>query len=154
MGVGHGVGRRGPPVVGIVSVGLWLLGGCAGDRAASPPRDPPGAPSAVARLGPTDSLIPAGPLGAAIRRGRALLVATRDSLSGHVGNSLRCVSCHLDEGRREGTGSRGGGSAAPPPYRAPRSRVSRTPAPPAPRRPPPPVGSDGTPPHTRPRPHP
>jgi len=57
------------------------------------------APAAALR-GPADSLIPDGPLGAAIRRGRALLVATRDSLPGHVGNQLRCVSCHLDEGRR------------------------------------------------------
>src|SRR5207245_6027991 len=100
MGFGHVVQRRGSPVVRIVSVGLWLLGGCARERAASPP----GAPS-VTRPGPTDSLIPAGPLGAAIRRGRALLVATRDSLPGHVGNGLRCVSCHLEEGRRQATGS-------------------------------------------------
>jgi len=48
--------------------------------------------------------IPAGAFGDAVRRGRALLVATRDSLPAHVGNQLRCVSCHLDEGRRE-TGS-------------------------------------------------
>src|SRR2546425_5175599 len=118
MGVGHVVRRRGSPLVRIVSVGLWLLGGCARERAPSPPRDPLGAPTAVARLGPTDSLIPAGPLGAAIRRGRALLVATRDSLSGHVGNSLRCVSCHLDEGRREATGSWVGVDARYPQYRA------------------------------------
>ena len=57
-------------------------------------------PRAGALRGPADSLIRDGPLGAAIRRGRALLVATRDSLPGHVGNQLRCVSCHLDEGRR------------------------------------------------------
>ena len=51
--------------------------------------------------GPADSLIPDGPLGASIRRGRALLAATRDSLPAHVGNALRCVSCHLDGGRRQ-----------------------------------------------------
>lgn len=51
-------------------------------------------------MAPTDTAIPAGPFGASIRRGRALLVATRDSLPAHVGNGLRCVSCHLDEGRR------------------------------------------------------
>ncbi|HEX5970635.1 MAG TPA: hypothetical protein VFY85_01845, partial [Gemmatimonadaceae bacterium] len=32
---------------------------------------------------------------ASIRRGHALLIATRDSLPGHVGNNLRCTSCHL-----------------------------------------------------------
>lgn len=49
---------------------------------------------------PSDSAIPAGPLGVSILRGRALLVATRDSLPAHVGNRLRCSSCHLDAGRR------------------------------------------------------
>jgi thiosulfate dehydrogenase len=48
-----------------------------------------------------------------------LLVATRDSLPGHVGNRLRCVSCHLDEGRRE-SGSWVGVFARYPQYR-PRS---------------------------------
>lgn len=33
-------------------------------------------------------------------RGRAILAATADSLPGHVGNALRCTSCHLDDGRR------------------------------------------------------
>ena len=51
--------------------------------------------------GPGDSFIPDGPLGTSIRRGRALLAATRDSLPAHVGNRLRCVSCHLDDGRRQ-----------------------------------------------------
>lgn len=65
----------------------------------------------------SDSLIPAGPYGDAVRRGRALLTATRDSLPGHVGNKLRCTSCHLDEGRRE-TGSWVGVFARYPQYRA------------------------------------
>src|SRR2546428_6926547 len=124
MGFGHVVRRRGSPVVRIVSVGLWLLGGWRGERRASRPRDPPGAPS-VTRPGPTDSLIPAGPLGAAIRRGRALLVATRDSLPGRVGNGLRCVSCHLEEGRRQATGSWVGVYPRYPQYR-PRSATVET----------------------------
>ena len=65
----------------------------------------------------SDSIIPAGPYGDAVRRGRALLTATRDSLPGHVGNKLRCTSCHLDEGRRE-TGSWVGVFARYPQYRA------------------------------------
>jgi len=67
--------------------------------------------------GPSDSLIPEGPLGVAIRRGRALLAATRESLPDHVGNGLRCVSCHLDAGRRQ-TGSWVGVYARYPQYRA------------------------------------
>ena len=62
-------------------------------------------------------VIPAGAFGDAVRRGRALLVATRDSLPAHVGNGLRCVSCHLDEGRRE-SGSWLGVFARYPQYRA------------------------------------
>src|SRR6476646_8541926 len=49
-----------------------------------------------------DTSIPAGAIGIAVRRGRALLAATRDSLPSHVGSSLRCFSCHLDEGHRAG----------------------------------------------------
>ena len=41
---------------------------------------------------------------ASIRRGRALLENTRDSLPDHVGNNLRCMSCHLHDGRRLLTG--------------------------------------------------
>src|SRR5712691_13152999 len=63
-----------------------------------------------------DSVIPAGPYGDAVRRGRALLTATRDSLPSHVGNKLRCTSCHLDAGRRE-TGSWIGVFARYPQYR-------------------------------------
>ncbi|PYP36153.1 MAG: cytochrome C [Gemmatimonadetes bacterium] len=64
-----------------------------------------------------DSIIPAGPYGDAVRRGRALLTATRDSLPSHVGNRLRCTSCHLDEGRRE-SGTWMGVFARYPQYRA------------------------------------
>src|SRR5213078_4755788 len=74
--------------------------------------------------GPPDSLIPSGPLGAAIQRGRALLMATRDSLPRHVGNALRCASCHLDEGRRA-TGSLVGVYGRYPAYR-PRSGIVET----------------------------
>ena len=51
-----------------------------------------------------------------MRRGLALVTATRDSLPTHVGNRLRCTSCHLDEGRRE-TGSWVGAFAHYPQYR-------------------------------------
>lgn len=37
---------------------------------------------------------------ASVLRGRALLLATRDSLPRNVGNALRCASCHLDGGLR------------------------------------------------------
>ncbi len=49
---------------------------------------------------PRDATIPEGVHGASIRRGRAILMATRDSLPGFVGNDLKCTSCHLDAGTR------------------------------------------------------
>jgi len=71
------------------------IAGCS--RAEPDAARPPAASAAVT----VDSIIPAGQYGDAVRRGRALLTATRDSLPSHVGNRLRCTSCHLDEGRRE-----------------------------------------------------
>lgn len=59
-----------------------------------------------------------------MRRGRAILLATRDSVPGHVGNGLRCTSCHLDAGRRE-SGTWIGVFARYPQYR-PRSGVVET----------------------------
>ena len=70
-------------------------------RRASADRLPaPAGSSARAELDPGDEPIPEGQLGTSIRRGRAIVMATRDSLPRNVGNELRCVSCHLDEGRR------------------------------------------------------
>jgi len=108
---------RAPPVVGLVTAALTLA---CGRRAAPHRTDQP----AAALRGPADSLIAAGPLGAAIRRGRALLVATAESLPAHVGNGLRCVSCHLDGGRRS-SGSWVGVFARYPQYR-PRSATVET----------------------------
>ena len=48
----------------------------------------------------SDATIASEPMRLAVRRGRALLEHTRDSLPGHVGSSLRCFSCHLNEGNR------------------------------------------------------
>ena len=49
---------------------------------------------------PEIAALPDDSLGRAVRRGRALFVATRDSLPRFVGSNLNCTSCHLDEGRR------------------------------------------------------
>ncbi len=51
-------------------------------------------------------------------RGLALLTAFRDSLPEHSGNALRCVSCHLDNGRRAGALPWLGTAARYPQYRA------------------------------------
>lgn len=57
-----------------------------------------GTPATLAMF--ADSAIPAGPLGASIRRGLALVEHTPDSLPAYVGGNLRCTSCHLDRGLR------------------------------------------------------
>lgn len=51
---------------------------------------------------PADSLIPADALGSAIRRGRAIAMATRDSLRLDHGSAMRCTSCHLEAGTKRG----------------------------------------------------
>jgi thiosulfate dehydrogenase len=70
-----------------------------------------------------DTSIPAGAIGIAVRRGRALLAATRDSLPSHVGSSLRCFSCHLDEGHRANGLPLTGSYTRYPQFRARRARV-------------------------------
>lgn len=91
------------------------------------PQEGPAVPTAtpaavtVAPVAP----IPEGDLGASIRRGLAILTATRDSLPGHVGNDLRCTSCHLDEGRRQDAMPWTGVAARFPQYRSRSASVTR-----------------------------
>jgi len=91
-------GRRLRPLL----LTIVVLGACEGARSggADTLSDPAAGTSIVRLAVPTDSEIPPGLLGASIRRGRALLAATSDSLPGHVGAKLRCASCHLDDGTR------------------------------------------------------
>lgn len=94
----------------------------------APPRDAAsgalGSTGAAPLRAPPDSLIPKGVLGASIRRGHALLAATRDSLPDHVGNRLRCMSCHLDDGRRAYAAPLVGVYARYPQYRARNAKVN------------------------------
>ena len=55
---------------------------------------------------------------ASVRRGRALMAWTRDSLPDHVGNRLQCVSCHPDNGTRKNVMPWVGVYARFPQYRA------------------------------------
>lgn len=56
--------------------------------ATAPPRHPPIAAD-----------LPAGPLGASVRRGEALVRHTPDSLPTYAPGRIACASCHLDAGR-------------------------------------------------------
>ena len=87
---------------GLLRAGFLLLAAIPGCRIEQ--RTPRFPASGAAELLPVphDSTIPDGPLGTAIRRGRALLANTRDSLPGYVGSDLRCFSCHLRDGTQAG----------------------------------------------------
>ena len=55
-------------------------------------------PRRVALRVPADSEIADTVIRRSMARGRALMRDTRDSLPAHVGNRLRCVSCHFEDG--------------------------------------------------------
>ena len=106
-----------------------VLAAC--NRPAAAPKAPPfpavasGFTAADSLRAPDGSTLPDGELGRSVRRGHAILVATRDSLPEHVGNALRCTSCHLDDGRRPNAIPWVGVYARFPQYRARSASVSR-----------------------------
>ena len=78
-------------------------------------------PTPVARVAfrvPDESEIRDSAVLASVRRGKALLAFTRDSLPRHVGNKLQCVSCHPDNGTRRNVMPWVGVYARFPQYRA------------------------------------
>ena len=78
-------------------------------------------PTPVARVAfrvPDESEIKDSTLLTSVRRGKALLAFTRDSLPNHVGNKLQCVSCHPDNGTRPNVMPWVGVYARFPQYRA------------------------------------
>lgn len=77
----------------------------------------------VAHRVPAESEIADSFMLASVRRGRALLRNTRDSLPNHVGNRLQCVSCHAMDGTRKNIMSLVGVYARFPQYRARSGRV-------------------------------
>jgi thiosulfate dehydrogenase len=98
--------------------------------AAACDRSPPGTPGTAATsdssiLAPDGSGAPDGELGRSIRRGHAILAATRDSLPRHVGAALRCTSCHLGDGHQKNALPLTGVYARFPQYRARTGTVQR-----------------------------
>jgi thiosulfate dehydrogenase len=72
---------------------------------------------------PSDAELRDSAYRASALRGRAILLATRDSLPHNVGNSLRCASCHLDNGLRANAMPWVGSYARFPQYRARSGKV-------------------------------
>ena len=73
---------------------------------------------------PAESAMPPGELGVSIRRGKAILMFTGDSLPDNVGNDLNCTSCHLDAGTRAWAAPWVGVYARFPQYRSRNARVN------------------------------
>ena len=73
---------------------------------------------------PPDQEIPPDQIGVSIRRGRALLTNTKDSLPAFVGNGLRCTSCHLDSGTRPNAAPWVGVYSRFPQYRARNGKIN------------------------------
>lgn len=74
---------------------------------------------------PNGESVPGGVMGRSILRGHAILAATRDSLPAHVGSTLRCISCHLGDGRQPGALPLTGVYARFPQYRSRVAAVQR-----------------------------
>ena len=104
-----------------IAAGVFVCVGCqkAPEQAALP--DTGVMPTPVARVAfrvPDESEIKDSVVLASVRRGKALLAFTRDSLAGFVGNKLQCVSCHPDNGTRRNVMPWVGVYARFPQYRA------------------------------------
>jgi thiosulfate dehydrogenase len=82
----------------VTALCLAAVTGC--DRGASRTTTTATADSAWMRLS-VDSL-PNDSMGVSIRRGRAILAATHDSMPAYAPSALKCTSCHLDNGRKLG----------------------------------------------------
>ncbi len=85
-------------MIRFVTATLFAASACRADGGGALPEVARPAPATASLRIREDSLIPRDPVGAAIRRGRAILAATADSLPANVGNALRCTSCHLRDG--------------------------------------------------------
>jgi len=106
----------------LVPVVAVTFAACTLERAPAPP--PPGS-SAVsfdetAWKPPAESDIPADSMGAAIRRGLALLRFTPESLPKYVAANMRCTSCHQNDGTKATAAPLTGSHARFPKY-VPRS---------------------------------
>ena len=71
---------------------------------------------AAAWTPPPESAIPNDSLGAAIRRGLALVTHTADSLPAYAPGRLNCSNCHLDAGRNVDAAPLAGAHARVPKY--------------------------------------
>jgi len=72
---------------------------------------------------PADS-IPNDDFGKMVKKGEQIFVHTQENARQYVGNSLNCVNCHLDAGRKAGAGPLWGAWPAYPAYRSKNKHVN------------------------------
>jgi thiosulfate dehydrogenase len=87
------------PLLALTVIALSGVTGCAPGPASETPKTA-GTDSSWLRLN-VDSL-PSDSMAASIRRGRAILANTHDSMPSYAPSTLKCTSCHLDNGRKLG----------------------------------------------------
>ena len=75
-------------------------------------------------IAPKTATIPAGEFGDMVRLGRNIFVHTQDYAKAYVGNSLNCVNCHLDEGRKADSAPLWGAYVLYPAYRKKNHKVN------------------------------
>lgn len=105
-------------------VAMGVLGpGLAGAAPDAGPLPSPPA-NAISFTPPDESTIPNTPLGDIIRFGKDVFVDTQKYAKRYVGNGLNCVNCHLDAGRKAGSGPLWAAYVAYPAFRAKTMQVN------------------------------
>jgi thiosulfate dehydrogenase len=84
---------------GLTAIALASVTACSGGASRETPAT--AAPDSGWMRLSVDSL-PNDSMGTSIRRGRAILAATPDSMPQYAPSALKCTSCHLDNGRKLG----------------------------------------------------
>ncbi|MEW5916389.1 MAG: c-type cytochrome [Gemmatimonadota bacterium] len=109
--------RQSPFPLSSLAVGALLLAACAPtEQQTALAAPPPNAFDEAAWRAPTEVDIPNDSLGASIRRGLALLRFTPESLPRFAPSSLRCTSCHQNDGLKASAAPLTGSHARYPKY--------------------------------------
>jgi thiosulfate dehydrogenase len=109
---------RGALVAAASLVSTLLACGSGTERGRAGPQTAAAAFDETAWTPPTETDIPADSMGASIRRGLYLLRFTPESLPGYATSSLRCTSCHQNDGTKATSAPLTGSHARFPRYLA------------------------------------
>lgn len=115
----------------LLSSGIAHAGATAQAKAGASPGSAPAAPAKspnparpVSFTPPPADSIPNDDFGKMVKKGEQIFVHTQEHARQYVGNSLNCVNCHLDAGRKAGAGPLWGAWPAYPAYRGKNKHVN------------------------------